>query len=153
MRRRLALVCALALVLPVATVAMAGNGDDPIGPLRWSGDAQTFTHPALRDDRILTGTLRNDGLRRVRVDIADVRMLAADGSVVPAQPVFLQAFGKSLWSPGRGPDVMPDTELLRTGRIAFLRPGEKVPLTVAWHARDGEPVRVDWGGGSLRVPG
>ncbi len=35
--------------------------------------------------------------------------------------------------------------LLRTGRIAFLRPGEEVPFTVAWHAVDGEPAVVDYG--------
>ena len=48
---------------------------------------------------------------------------------------------------------MPHSELVRTGRIAFLRPGEEVPLTVAWHAADGRPVVVDYGEGSLRVPG
>lgn len=48
---------------------------------------------------------------------------------------------------------MPDSELVRTGRIAFLRPGETVPLTVAWHAKDGAPAVVDYGEGALRVPG
>ena len=59
--------------------------------------------------------------------------------------MFLNTFGKSLWSPGRGPEQMPDSELVRTGRIAFLRPGEQVPFTVAWHAKDG-----DARGGRLR---
>ena len=48
---------------------------------------------------------------------------------------------------------MPDSELVRTGQIAFLRPGEEVPLTVAWRAADGRPVVIDHGEGSLRVPG
>jgi hypothetical protein len=141
-------------VLVAAAALFAGCGDEEhSGALAWSGEATVFAHPTLPDDRMLTGRVRNQGLRRVRVDVADVRMLAADGSRVPATPVFLQTFGKSLWSPGRGPEQMPDTELRRTGRIAFLKPGEEVPLTVAWHAADGAPVRVEWGGGSLRVPG
>jgi hypothetical protein len=54
---------------------------------------------------------------------------------------------------GRGPREVPDTELLRTGRIALLSPGEKVPLTIAWHDKDGEPTRVDYRDGSLPLPG
>jgi hypothetical protein len=142
---------AMALVLALAAAGCGSGGAS--GPLGWSGAAETFTHPTLPGDRVLTGRLRNEGLRRVRVDIGDVRVLDADGEPVPAAPVFLQTFGKSLWSPGRGPETIPDSELLRTGRIALLRPGDEVPFTVAWHARDGEPARVDWGGGSLEVPG
>ena len=89
----------------------------------------------------------------MRIHSGDVRALAGDGSAVPATPVFLQTFGKSLWSPGGGPEQVPDSELVRTGRIAFMRPGEEVPFTVAWHAADGRPERLDWGGDSLRVPG
>jgi hypothetical protein len=92
-------------------------------------------------------------VRRIRIDLPDVRVLARDGKRVAATPIFLDTFGKSLWSPGRGPDVMPDSELVRTGRIAFLRPGQSVPFTVAWHATDGTPAVVDYGEGSLRVPG
>ena len=44
-------------------------------------------------------------------------------------PVFLARFGKSLWSPG-----------------------QTVPFTVGWHASDG-PVRIDYGVGSLPIPG
>ncbi|MGH2947239.1 MAG: hypothetical protein ACRDPC_13470 [Solirubrobacteraceae bacterium] len=142
--------CAAVVLLALAMAGCGGEGRS--GPLAWSGDAQVFEHPTLPEDRILTGMLRNDGLERVRIDVGDVRMLAADGTAVPATPVFLQAFGKSLWSAGRGPEQVPDSELMRTGRIALLKPGEQVPLTVAWHAADGAPARVDWGGGSLAVP-
>jgi hypothetical protein len=92
-------------------------------------------------------------VRRVRVNLPDVRVLARNGDRVAAAPVFLNTFGKQLWSPGRGPNQMPDSELVRTGRIAFLKPGQKVPFTVAWHAKDGKPAVVDYGAGSLRVPG
>jgi hypothetical protein len=143
-----------AVAAVIAATVLAGcGGEARSGPLAWESGAQVFAHPTLPEDRILTGFLRNDGMRRVRIDVGDVRMLAADGTAVPAAPVFLQAFGKSLWSPGRGPEQMPDSELQRTGRIALLKPGDKIPLTVAWHAADGAPERVEWGGGSLRVPG
>jgi hypothetical protein len=129
--------------------SVAGDGS---GPLKWAEEPLLFTPDTLPGDRILTGTLRNDSVRRVRVDLPEVRVLAADGDRVAATPVFLNTFGKSLWSPGRGPEQMPESELLRTGRIAFLRPGEEVPFTVAWHAADGTPAVVDYGAGSLRVP-
>jgi hypothetical protein len=147
---------AVALLLVAAAVLLGMSsigGADRSGPLAWSGDGEVFTHPTLPGDRVLTAKLRNDGLHPLRVDIGDVRMLDAEGREVLSTPVFLQTFGKSLWSAGRGPEQVPDTELQRTGRIAVLRPGEEVPLTVAWHAKDGDPVRVDYGRGWLSLPG
>ncbi len=129
------------------------GGGDGSGPLRWSGDGEVFTHPTLPGDRVLTGTLRNDGVQPLRVDLADVRVLDSDGDAVESRPVFLRAFGKSLWAGGRGPEQARDSELQRTGRIALLAPGEEVPLTVAWRAKDGDVVRVDYGRGSLSLPG
>jgi hypothetical protein len=126
----------------------AGAGS---GPLVWSEPPMVFTPETTPGDRILTGKLRNDGLRRVRVDLPDLRVRAADGADVAAQPVFLQTFGKSLWSPGRGPAQRPETELLRTGRIAWLEPGETVPFTLAWRAPDA-PARIEYDGGWVGVP-
>jgi hypothetical protein len=152
--RRGVFLIGLAALAAVTVLAMtAFRGPDRIGPLTWSGKTELFTHPTLPGDRILTGTLRNDGIHPLRVDIGDVRVLAADGKPVPSNPVFLQTFGKTLWAAGRGPQTVPDTELQRTGRITMLRPGEQVPLTIAWHAKDGTPARVDYGDGSLRIPG
>jgi hypothetical protein len=154
MRRPLAVATLLAAV---ALTGCGGSGGhvsgSGAGPLKWAEEPLLFTPDTLPGDRILTGYLRNQSVRRVRVNLPDVRVLARNGDVVAASPVFLNTFGKSLWSPGRGPDVMPDSELVRTGRIAFLRPGEQIPFTVAWHAKDGVPVVVDYGAGSLRVPG
>jgi hypothetical protein len=152
--RRGVFLIGLATLAAVAAIAFAGLGSQGrVGPLTWSGKSDLFTHPTLPGDRILTGTLRNDGVHPLRVDLADVRVLASDGTPVPSNPVFLQTFGKTLWAAGRGPQTVPDTELQRTGRIAMLRPGDEVPLTIAWHAKDGTPIRVDYGDGSLRIPG
>jgi hypothetical protein len=152
--RRGVFLIGLVTLAAVAVLAMtAFGGPDRIGPLAWSGKTELFTHPTLPGDRILTGTLRNDGIHPLRVDIGDVRVLDSDGKAVPSNPVFLQSFGKTLWAAGRGPQTVPDTELLRTGRITMLRPGEEVPLTIAWHAKDGTPARVDYGDGSLSIQG
>jgi hypothetical protein len=151
--RRRAVAALVAAALTGAVILGLSGGGDRVGPLDWSGDAEVFTHPTLPGDRVLTAKLRNDGLHPLRVDIGDVRLLDADGKVVEAMPVFLETFGKSLWAAGRGPAQQPDTELQRTGRIAVLAPGEEVPLTVAWHDRDGDPVRLDYGRGSLALPG
>ena len=153
--RRAPLLAALAAAALLAGCGGSGGvvGGTGQGPLKWAEEPLMFTPDTLPGDRVLTGYLRNDSVRRVRVNLPDVRVLARNGDVVKASPVFLNTFGKSLWSPGRGPSQLPDSELVRTGRIAFLKPGEQVPFTVAWHAADGEPMVVDYGAGSLRVPG
>lgn len=152
-RRAAALVLAGSVLAALVIAVLALGGNDGSGPLRWSGDGEVFTHPTLPGDRVLTGTLRNDGLQAMRIDLADVRVVDSDGEVVASTPVFLQAFGRSLWAGGRGPEQGPDSELQRTGRITLLAPGEEVPLTVAWRTEDGDPVRVDYGRGSLSLPG
>jgi hypothetical protein len=140
-----------ALVVVVAIAGFGGPGSS--GALTWAGDAEVFTHPTIPGDRVLTGKLRNGGTQTMRVDIGDVRLLTGGGEVVPATPVFLQTSGTSLWAAGGGPQQVADTELLRTGRIALLSPGEEVPITIAWHDKDGDPQRVDYKDGSLTVPG
>jgi hypothetical protein len=152
--RRAVATIGIATLALVAVIALAGFGAPArSGPLAWSGDSDLFTHPTIPGDRVLTGTLRNDGTRPLRVDIGEVRLLDGAGKVVPSSPVFLQTFGKSLWAAGRGPQQVPDTELQRTGRIALLTPGEEIPLTIAWHDKDGSPARIDYGEGSLAVQG
>jgi hypothetical protein len=152
-RRAVALLALAALGVAIFLGLSSLGGPDRTGPLAWSGHAEVFTHPTLPGDRVLTAKLRNDGLHPLRVDIGDVRLLDSSGREVASTPVFLQAFGKTLWAAGRGPQQEPDTELLRTGRIALLKPGQEVPLTIAWHDADGEPVRVDYKRGSLGLPG
>jgi hypothetical protein len=147
-RRIVAALATAAVAAALFTALSAVGGDSRAGPLAWSGDREVFAHPTLPGGRVLSATLRNDGAHPVRVDSGDVRLLDADGRPVAATPVFLAATGRSLWSDG-----LSETELERTGRIAVLRPGEEVPLTIAWHAKDGDPVRVAYGRGWLTLPG
>ena len=136
-------------------IAFAGfGGDGRIGPLGWTGKAEVFKHPTIQATACSPARCATTARSTMRVDIGKVRVLAADGDDGRRRRrVFLQTFGKILWSAGRGPQQVPDTELLRTGRIALLSPGEEVPLTVAWHDKDGKPKRVDYGEGSLAIPG
>jgi hypothetical protein len=150
---RAVLQIVLATIALVAVIAVVGFGDTASGPLTWAGDTEVFTHPTIPGDRVLTAKLQNASTHTLRLDIGDVRLVTSGGEVVPSNPVFLQTFGKSLWAAGRGPQQVPDTELLRTGRIALLSPGEEVPITIAWHAKDGTPARVDYKQGSLTGPG
>jgi hypothetical protein len=152
--RRAVAMIGIATLAAVAIIAFAGMGSgDHVGPIGWQGDAQVFTHPLIKTDRVLTGTLRNDGTHTIRVDIGNLRLVADDGTTIPSAPVFLKTVGKSLWSAGGVPQTGPDPELQRTGRIAQLSPGEEIPLTVAWHEKDGSPARVDYGDGWLSLPG
>lgn len=152
--RRAVFLIVVVTVGLVAVLAFAGlGGAGASGPLTWTGDAMVFTHPTIPGDRVLTGKLKNSSTHTLRIDIGEVRLLSSGGEVVPSNPVFLQTFGKSLWAAGRGPQQVPDSELLRTGRIALLSPGEEVPVTIAWHAKDGTPARVDYRAGSLSMPG
>ncbi len=153
--RRAALIAAACACAVASLAGCAGGGaaDAPegSGPLVWADAPLEFTPETLPGERILTGKLRNAGLRRLRVDVPDLRVRDAAGRGVAAPPVFQQTFGKSLWSPGRGPEQMPETELLRTGRIAWLKPGETVPFTVAWR-RPAAPTRIEYDGGWVPVP-
>jgi hypothetical protein len=149
---RLALAAALAALAVAGCGGEPGAGDGGSGPLVWTEPPLEFTPETLPGERILTGQLRNEGLRRLRVDLPDLRVRDAGGEPVAAQPIFLQTFGKSLWSPGRGPAELPETELVRTGRIAWLDPGETVPFTLAWR-EPAAPARVEYDGGWVPVPG
>ena len=149
---RIALAAALAALAVAGCGGERGAGAGGSGPLVWTEPPLEFTPATLPGERILTGQLRNEGLRRLRVDLPDLRVRDGGGEPVAAQPIFLQTFGKSLWSPGRGPAELPETELVRTGRIAWLDPGETVPFTLAWR-EPAAPVRIEYDGGWVPVPG
>jgi hypothetical protein len=150
--RRRAVAAALS-----AAFALAGCGSDEqsSGELRWAGKPQVFEHPTLPNDRILTGTVRNDGLRPVQVRARDLRLVAADGRRVQATAVFVRGYLHSLYPPTRAPaGGVPEREQRRLGRLLKLEPGKTAPLTLAWRLRSGQrpPVRADYPGGSLPIP-
>lgn len=149
-----------AIALAAAAAALAGcsgsGGGTAAGDLVWVGSPRVFTPPDLPGDRILSGRVRNDSLRRVDVTAKDLRLVDADGRAVEgSSAVFLATFAHQLFPPTREPPGgIPERELVRLGVKAKVEPGKEVPLTMSWRQRPGAkpPVRVDTGGGSLPLP-
>jgi hypothetical protein len=157
-RRSLALVLGGAVLIVVAITALVlsdgGAGDEGAGDLAWARSPRVFTPESLPQDRVLSATLRNDSLRRIRLTIDDLRMEDANGRTVESTAVFLDSFVHGLYPPTRQPAQVSESELRRTGRLAVIAPGDSVPLTVAWRRGGGvdAPVRLDYGRGYLPVP-
>jgi hypothetical protein len=147
-----------AAALALATLALGGcgGGDDGGGrDLVWEKDPKVRTPPNLPSDRILSGKLKNDSLRRIDLRPGDLRLLDEDGRRVDGSVTFTQAFIHGLFPPTRTPEGgEPEAELRRTGRLARIDPGKSVPVTISWRVPpSGEkPVRVDYGAGSLPIP-
>ena len=158
MRRPLALVVGGAVLIVVAITALVmsdgGAGDEGAGDLAWARSPRVFTPESLPQDRVLSATLRNDSLRRIRLNAEDFRLEDGSGREVAATAVFLDSFVHGLYPPTRQPREVPESELRRTGRLAVIAPGESVPLTVAWRQGAGAaaPVRLDYGRGYLPLP-
>jgi hypothetical protein len=157
-RRSLALVLGGAVLIVVAITALVlsdgGAGDEGAGDLAWARSPRVFTPESLPQDRVLSATLRNDSLRRIRLTVDDLRMEDANGRTVESTAVFLDSFVHGLYPPTRQPAQVSESELRRTGRLAVIAPGDSVPLTVAWRREGGvdAPVRLDYGRGYLPVP-
>ncbi len=144
----LAAIALLGLVLGDGEAEERGSG-----PLSWAREPRVTTPERLPEDRILSGRVRNDSLRRLRIPAGEVRLVAEGGEVVESSAVFVSSYLHGLYPPTRQPEELPDSELRRTGRLALIEPGESAPVTVAWHVVEGSrPLRLDYGSGSLPVP-
>jgi hypothetical protein len=121
--------------------------------LEWKQKPDLILVPELPRDRILTGELRNASLRAVDLDSERVQILDAEGRSLRATALFAQGFSHGLypWSMNvKGSKF----ERRRIGKIATIKPGQAVPLTLSWRVPSGgsEPVRVRFDGGSLDLP-
>ena len=146
---------ALALtVLLLAVVAAGCGGDDELGSgdLMWEEKPRVFTNPNLPDDRILAGTVRNDSLETVTLVARDLDVRAPGGDDMESAAIFAQTFVRGVFPQNRGSDI-PETEQLRIGLRARLKPGETAPLTVSWRQQGEHAALVDYGRGTLPVPG
>jgi hypothetical protein len=149
----------MAVAALAAGPAGCGDGSEPgsSGPLKWRQDPRLFAPETLPRDRILTGTLVNEGPVEVRIASEDIRLLESDGNEVEGSAIFLSGPGHGLYPPTRvPPSRQGEDELRRTGRLAAIPArGGTVPLTVSWRTTGkdgGNPDRIDYGDGSLPIP-
>jgi hypothetical protein len=145
---------ALALTLLLGAAAAGCGGDDELGSgdLMWEKKPRVFTNPNLPDDRILAGTVRNDTLETVTLVARELDVRTPGGDQMESAAVFAQTFVRGVFPQNRGTEI-PESEQLRIGLRARLRPGETAPLTVSWRQQGGQAAVVDYGAGTLPVPG
>jgi hypothetical protein len=149
--RRAFLVVACALALAVAG---CGSGDDASRPLAWEGDPVVVRQPELPDDTTVSGRVRNETDGDLELDVADVKVVRADGTPVRSTVTFAEGYSHSLYPPRDAPRETPREEAERLGRAAMIEPGKTAHLTVAWRVKPGEaaPVRVELGSAELDLP-
>ena len=151
--RRSAAAALAALALAAAGVSGCGDDAQSAAPaVSWDGPPAVARHPELPGDRIATGRMRNDSGEELRLDVASARLLDASGHRIRASVRFAAGVTHSLYPPRDAPHETPRQMQERLGDAATIEPGRSAPLTIAWHARDGTPVRVDFGRVSLAVP-
>ena len=157
---RWALAATLLLLAGVGGLLLAGRGhgggtaaatDD--ARLKWKSEPTLIAVPELPRDRILTGEVRNTSLRAVDLTVDRVRVLDAGGRRLRSTALFAQHFSHGLY-PWSMHVKGSKFERRRTGKIATIKPGQAVPLTLSWRVPQGgsEPVEVRFDGGSLALP-
>jgi hypothetical protein len=121
--------------------------------LEWKEKPTLILVPSLPRDRILTGQLRNASLRPVDLDTEGARIVDAQGRELRSTALFSQHFSHGLY-PWSWHVKGSKFERRRIGRIATIKPGEAVPVTLSWRVPAGgsEPVEVRFDGGSLSLP-
>ena len=121
--------------------------------LEWNEKPSLILVPELPRDRILTGKLRNASLRVVDLDTERVQILDARGRRLRATALFAQGFSHGLY-PWSMRVKGSKAERRRIGKIATIKPGQAVPLTLSWRVPAGgsEPVEVRFDGGTLALP-
>jgi hypothetical protein len=131
------------------TQAATGNAQ-----LEWKSKPSLILVPSLPRDRILTGSIRNASLRPVDLESERVQILDAAGHRLKATALFAQTFSHGLY-PWSMHVKGSEFERRRTGKIATIKPGQDVPLTLSWRVASGgsEPVEVRFDGGRLALPG
>ena len=153
--RRAVSMIVLATAALVVVIAIAGfHGQSSTGPLDWKGDAQLFTHPTIPGDRVLTGTLRNSSTHTMRIDIGDVRVLDVrrrDRPVDARVPADVRQVAVGGRPRARSRSRTPSC-CARAGSRCSRR-ARKCRSRSPGTDKDGTPARVDYGDGSLTIPG
>ena len=157
---RWAVAATVLLLAGVGGLLVAGDRDGgatqaatDTARLQWKSEPELILVPELPRDRILTGQIRNGSLRAVDLESDRVQILDAEGRSLRATALFSQHFSHGLY-PWSMHVKGSDFERRRLGKIATIKPGQAVPLTVSWRVPKGgsQPVEVRFDGGSLSLP-
>jgi hypothetical protein len=125
-----------------------------LGKLVWDVPPRVFTPDTLPNDRILSGQVRNDSLRDVRLTAkSDLKLVDRSGRDVRHTALFTAGYSRDIYPP-RDRHRLLEKDAERLGYKAKLRPGDSKPLTVSWREGRGRPtpVRIELPSNSLDVP-
>jgi len=153
-----AIAATVLLLAGVGALLLSGRGPTQAATgtaqLEWKRKPSLILVPSLPRDRILTGSIRNASLRPVDLESDRVQILDAAGRRLKATALFAQTFSHGLY-PWSMHVKGSEFERRRTGKIATIKPGQDVPLTLSWRVASGgsEPVEVRFDGGRLALPG
>ena len=140
----------------IALMPGCGGGKDAgqAGDLRWDEPPRLLAASPPDRDRVLSGTVRNTSLKLVRLDTKKVELLDAEGRPLRASVVFLSGFAHGRFPQNRPEQQPGQRDLELAGRLARLKPGKKLPLTVSWRPLPGAPraASVRLGDATLPVP-
>jgi hypothetical protein len=147
-----ALVAAVAIASIVAVAGGSGSGSGRESSMAWSGKVQVIPS-SIPTDRILYTKVENTSLEELDLVAKDVRVLDARGREVRSSASFLAAFAHGIYSWSMSGEA-GDSERRRLGQIATVKPGQAIPVTVAWSVPKGgeQPVKVDFGPADVALP-
>jgi len=126
------------------------------GPLDWKAEPVLTVADRLPDDRILAGTVRNASVRKdIALDSGRVVVRDAAGTRLEAYALYSFAFAHGLYGQAEAPNGPVESDRERLGYRRTLKPGQSAPLVVAYRLTPSTrpPITVDYGGGTLPVPG
>ena len=149
-----ALVAAAVVALVLVLAGGAGGSSGESSDFAWGKDTKLIP-TERKGDHILYGSLRNDSLQEINLDVAGVKLYDEDDKVVQSSVRFLAAFAHGIYPWSQRPKPLGDFERRRLGEIARIQPDRTVPITLSWRVPEGAkpPVRVDFGPDDLRLPG
>ena len=149
---------ARALAVAAALLAACGEEGPPkgSGPLQWKETpVLTVAAPTLPDDRILAGTVVNEGFgRELALDATKVQVRDADGRKLESFALYSHTYAHGLYGASEAPDGPLGEDRRRLGYVRTVRVREEAPLTVTYRLKRGTklPLTIDYGEGRLPVP-
>jgi hypothetical protein len=145
----------LALVAAATIAGCGGDKKDESGRLAWAGKPSVFKARNLPNDRVVIARVRNTGSKTLHLVGSKLVVRDANGRRLKATAAFNTTFAHGLYGALQQPaGGAPAAELARLGKVISLPAGGSAPFYAAWRLAPGakEPVRIDYGTGSLAVP-